>query len=480
MALSKALDAFREANLDDRSALLSSLFKLLSVSEKLTIHKLLVKGGFYFDAFGKLPTEVALQIAEDLPPRDIFSLRRVSKQWKRVLSSTSLARTMIRKHYSDHKQVLKYSSYIESDPFRAFRNLVFRDYAIEHGVCGLRQRSEVPDDWPSWTIVAHPPSLNYALVTCNTLPHYLLVPLAGSGPRTYVPLINYQREALEKATVHAGEKFVVAVTMATRRVIIWNTDGDVIREIVMPRMGIVSIASSENYVVIRNGHLDSQPDYYFCNVGSAEKELQVVQRARDLIADRVEDGELQIEQVNTGEAYLATPFGMGSINDPVYRVNPYPAGDSFLLRRGTTPQSSVASDIFITLGHDNQTTLVQKRFDLTYLAGYQEYDDLYSENPGQMFYYGGTIYCTATKLSKSGTEMERIGLWRSKSRLSSGSRASVDWLPGTDGLGPLRDHNSVCLSDRGFVLNFAKGLNVYEWLDYDGFMEQKATLEQGT
>ncbi|EWC44220.1 hypothetical protein DRE_06965 [Drechslerella stenobrocha 248] len=230
MELDKVLPLFQSASPDERARFLTNLLELLRPTEKYAINRRILQNTPFFDLFSHLPAEIALQIAEHLDPIEIIHLRQVSTRWKSLLSSKSLARSLIRSHYSNRSDLSDYQHEVEADPFRALRNLAFREYAGQVGLYTLRKKVAFSQQFAPWRnlkTVRQSPTLTYVILrgfehsTSNTTSRddtacWFLVPLAGHASGPALPLVNRQREALDKETIHAGDNFVVAVTLGTR------------------------------------------------------------------------------------------------------------------------------------------------------------------------------------------------------------------------------------------------------------------------
>ncbi|KAK6341701.1 hypothetical protein TWF696_008769 [Orbilia brochopaga] len=530
MALARALDAFREANLDERAGFLSSFFKLLTTSAKHSLHDLLQNDKFYFDVFGNLPTEIALQVAEYLSPRSVFGLRRVAKRWNRLLSSEALARSMIRKHYWDRTDLYMYDSYIESEPCRALKNLAFKEHASEQGLYRLRKlvvARKLPGDWTECSAISYPPSLRYAVVGNRMLfvdsLDFFVIPLTESDAQIVpIPLVNKNREVLYGPKLHAGEKFVVAITFRNSRLIIWNTNGERLYELTLPSTSFMSIASSDHHVVVRDSHTGDLPNYYFYNACSPAGRMQVVEQTpSDTIARTVEseinrsacyswsvaglsiderskrvavarmakgggvmvsqlsfptrqDGKLQMTEIDTQVVPGNIEGGYGT----KFRQ----AANAFVLAEGYLRSNVyvVASDATVSLDQNGRPAWVQKCVRPNELPGFNEYDKKYGDgNRHPFFCCGDTVYSTFFRPNAFGAGKGKLGLWRSRISPGPGFEPTVEWLSGTEEIGSHPNLHKLSVADAGFLLATDKGLAMYDWLDYDGFVEREAASQQG-
>ena len=73
-----------------RRGLLNDLIGQLSPHEWRYVSECLAQRDFHFDIFGRLPPELAAQVATYLTPLDVVSSRRVSKRWQDLLHSDEI------------------------------------------------------------------------------------------------------------------------------------------------------------------------------------------------------------------------------------------------------------------------------------------------------------------------------------------------------------------------------------------------------
>ncbi|KAJ6262844.1 hypothetical protein Dda_1401 [Drechslerella dactyloides] len=517
MALADAIDAFAKAQTNDREKFLREVFKLFEPSERNIVRQLLQDANFHFDILVNLPGELRLMIYDYLPPRDLFSNRQVSRRWRDVLSSEQLAHKMTCMNYSMCTDFSEYNGYLKTDPLRALRNLAFREYATREGLVRLRKKIDVnrlPSSRPNrrrdWAVKGYPPSLNYVVVreVSTDSPSsfsdvkLLLVPLVGSSGRADIELLNPQREQLWEKPFHPGEYFVAAVTQLSRLMQFEN----------------VAIGSSKNYVIVRSGNGNDNPNYIFFDMTT--RESRVVEHYDESITDSqlvltfkkanesdrhrrqsvpvtieiLEDSKQVVVGHTLNRSFLLCRYNFAECfagGEMVYvdkcelpiqhiptdlqhhRVRFRRTKNAFMLQERRSP-TDVCTHAYVDL-KGRRPSVTQRFLDLKDKELFGRHDCPMPGDRRRAFCYGDTVYVANVINDNTG---DGVVLWRSRGvRVRDGLDLAPEKqvLEDTKQLG--RDFQTVAIADAGFLLSFKTGLIMYEWLDYDSVEEQRAAEE---
>ncbi|KAK6518463.1 hypothetical protein TWF506_005617 [Arthrobotrys conoides] len=512
LALDEVLEAFRIASQRERIQFLDSLFDSFLPSEKHALQEKLRSTNYYFDIFGSLPTEISLQIAEDLDPKDIIRLCRVSLRWKFILSSPQLARKTVQTSYSKRSDLPSYARQLEEDPFSALRNIAFKEYAGESGLFKLKTEydfsfSEIPRYKDSFFVGLNASvGLEYAIfdhIRQGSSPEtyqWYLVDLNKGQSQMPILLVNKQREILDKGSAHAGTGCAAAITLSSGRAFVWNTKGGLIRGFKLLHEGDITISSSEKYLCIRNEHSGTDySDYYLVNLQTAD--LRVFERITDfvkvatresiidsppmmILANRIivaavfpnnaHKPQVAVSWLTFNEeesTLIETTAVLLDHDFPHNLPNHIPHSISFRYGMNTTGVGmpglrTKGPNVWLTILSDGKVSTSWKYFDL---------------NPSQYhgfgpdvtisFYYNNTVYAIIYPTDKKDLLGEKGG-FHSHSLWCSGGDMSTS-------LGPGRILNLVDMSgrlqeirphDKGFAAFYEGGVHVYDWLSFDEFV----------
>ncbi|PGH02400.1 hypothetical protein GX51_04708 [Blastomyces parvus] len=114
-----------------RHQLLQSLVQQLSSEDCHTVSDL-IYARLHVDILGRLPLELAAEIASCLPPWDIFRYRSVSKRWNELLSSPAACSSSFYSYFPQPQQSLPFDT-SKPDWSRQFRQLTKRRLALVTG-----------------------------------------------------------------------------------------------------------------------------------------------------------------------------------------------------------------------------------------------------------------------------------------------------------------------------------------------------------
>ncbi|KAK6543296.1 hypothetical protein TWF694_000052 [Orbilia ellipsospora] len=514
--LGEAVVVFDRASLQDRTSFVSHLFDHLRPSEKHILHSRLLEDNFFFDIFGQLPLDIALHVADYLDPRDIILLRRVSPRWMFLLSSKDLARRLAQKYYRTRVDFPDYLPQIQDDPFSVLRNLTFRRHAGERGIYKLRTKKTFGSD-PQGGIqfmpLNHPPNLSYALLNCNnqiTGSQLVLLKTKGSpSDDKMIPLLNSRRESLAPGSLLAADSCIVALTLDSMRVVVWNTEGDLIYEFKLLHNGNILIASSKSHVVLRNEHAASNCcDFYLLNITT--KTLQVHENFEDfvkieqrfrlslnsktrkyaltdisieestktiIVVGGVGENELALSCIHFDEKERSLHQNATKLifcGDLKKWLHGFPPkiihGEKDTHRLLYTRDAIQSLNVEVMYHSEDDVTVELKELDQKSLNEDALGNYRFLAN---CFCYGETIYGLRKSIMSHDETSQNSGIW-ALWRFKRGETEifEVQEPPELKGIGgfPL-----VGVTDKEFILIFSKGVLVYEWLDYDGFSKLPGT-----
>ncbi|KAK6532244.1 hypothetical protein TWF281_006436 [Arthrobotrys megalospora] len=517
-ALGEAVEAFEGASQKQRSHFIDALFASLRPSEKYALHAKLLQDNYFFDIFGSLPIEISLQIAERLDPKEIVLLRQVSSRWKSILSSKQLARDLIRVYYSSRSDFPYYANQFRQDPFSALRNLAFREYAGQTGLFRLKTiynlSSKIINQNCFFGFLGCSDNLQYVvfenLRQCSlpTTSQLYLIDIKNYPPQGVISLINKHREALDPELIHVSSHCIAGVTFTSGRVLVWNMRGESVRNFRLMHEGTISMASSEKYFCIRDEYTRSEySDYYLLNLQTTV--LQVFERVPDFIKSTA---------ATHGQAVLATPAmkildpsnrivlaadvaGRGEVavswmafneeertfHEIIGKFIPFrlPDGVPNIPRPVTFKYGTNTSILDISNGRtrniyleaailsDTEISVELGEFDPNFCGRVPSGLSYVTLKP---FRYGSALYTVVGSTTKDlyveGGHSNKYQLWCSRgdqpTPLGPGRLLDLAGMGGT--------LQTLGVSDEGFLLFFDEGLLLYEWLDFDEFMElQKRT-----
>ncbi|KAK6501108.1 hypothetical protein TWF481_008956 [Arthrobotrys musiformis] len=522
-ALDEALTAFKTASQGERIQFLDKLFHSFRPSEKYAMRDKLEADNYFFDIFGSLPLEISLQIAEALDPTDIINLRRVSSRWKSLLSSPHLARKVVQMHYSRRSDLPSYSQQLKQDPFSVLRNMAFKDYAGEAGLCKLRTRfdfssTDIPQCkeslFPALNLSA---DFRYAIFDCirqdstsDTYQWYLIDMNKGQNQQP-MPLVNRNKEILGKGSVHVGTCCAAGVTTNSGRVLVWNMQGGIIREFRLLHQGDMAICSSERYLCIRNEHGGTDySDYYIVNLQTSS--LQVFERITDfvkfvtpdtladwppmmILGNRIVVADMYWDEEDNHQVAVSwltfieeegTLIETGrrtvkhDLPNDLYRFRPAIAFRNGMdtARVDTSSLNSREPDVVLTISPNDSVSVSWIGFNPALPIDHGLIPPV-----TEPFRFKETVYIALHSTDETGRSLEkergpyRYSLWRSgrNKKTSSNMELVLNLADMSGPLGDMRPHDS------GFAAIYEGGLQVYDWLDFDGFMElggSKSTRER--
>ncbi|KAF3200530.1 hypothetical protein TWF192_010720 [Orbilia oligospora] len=513
LALNQALEGFKTSSQRERIQFLNALFDSFLPSEKYALQEKLRTANCYFDIFGFLPVEISLQIAEDLDPKDIIRLRRVSLRWKSLLSSSQLAKKITYIYYAKRSDLHFYARQLEEDPFSALRNIAFKEYSGESGLFKLKTGydfsfSGIPQDGDGFFVALKVSvGLEYAIfghTRQGSLPEtyqWYLVDLNRGQSQTPAPLVNKRREILDKRSAHVGAHCAAAVTLNSNRALVWNRNGRLIREFKLLHEGGMTISSSEDYMCIRNEHGDTDySDYYLVNLQTAA--LRVFERVTDFVKAATREGIINSPpmmilayRITVAAVFLdsdhkpqvcaswltfheeegtliETTAGLINHDLPGDLPNPVLQSISFCHSINATGVrisglETKERNVRLAILSGGEVSASWKCFDQNPLR----YQGL-SPGATASFYYKDTFYtvmppATEEHLSEDKNYLCNYSLWCSKGdQLTPLGPGRVLELVGMSGqLEGIRPH------DKGFAVFYRGGVHVYDWLSFDEFMD---------
>lgn len=521
LALNEALEAFKTACHKERIQFLDGLFDSLLLSEKHFLQKKLEANNYYLDIFGSLPFEVSLQIAEDLDPKDIIRLHRVSSRWKCLLSSPQLARKIVRAHYSKRSDLPSYAHQLKEDPFSALRNIAFKEYAGETGLFKLKHEydfsfADIPQGKDSAFVCLNASvGLEYAVFDhirqspAHDTYQWYLIDLNKGQSQKPTPLVNRQREILDKGSAHVGAYCAAAITLDTSRALVWNTKGGLVRQLKLLHEGIMSISSSEKYLCIRNEHGNTDySDYYFVNLQTAA--LQVFERITDFVKVATRESIIDSPPImvlgnhivvaaifsdddyrpQVAVSWLTFDEEKGTLIETTGKLidhgfpgdppNLTPHSISFRYGMNTTGAEMVGlktkePNVRLTILSDGEVSASWKCFGPRPPGHHGLGPDVAAS-----FYYKDTVYtaiCPLTKKHPSGGkgDFHIYSLWCSRGDQSTPLGRVLE-LAGMSG-----QLEEIMPHDKGFAAFYEGGVHVYDWLTFDEFMVlQKSKQTDGS
>ncbi|KAK6347777.1 hypothetical protein TWF718_005603 [Orbilia javanica] len=511
LAFDEALEVFRACSLEERVQFLNDFYDSLRPSEKHALHKKLESDNYYVDILGSLPREIALQVAEELDPKDVISLRRVSTRWKAILTTPHLARKVAEAHYSKRSDFPSYSHLLQEDPLSALQNIAFKQHAGETGLFRLRTgydfgSSNIPRGEDS-TFVALNASVGLEYAIFNYLQfsmapatgHWYLVDLNKGQSQVPVLLLDRQREALDKGTAHVGTHCAAAITLSSSRAIVWDTNGDLIRDFRLLHEGEISISSSDMYLCVRNEHAGTDySDYYLVNLQT--KTLKLFEKIPDFVKAITKDirtdsvsmmiigNQIIVAAVPEDDQYnpqvfvswLAFNEVKGTITETATKVLDHEIPHSFpnnkphsiTFERGMNTTGVDLAGLWNKTPNIWLTILPSGTVSISWkcLRPEPPQNRHIGGNPTASFGYSNSFYnavCTRESLNKGGVYSYQYSLMCY--RKTQGGPFS---LSGASELGCMNGKlEQMMPTDKSFAVFYRGGVYVYDWLGFDEFME---------
>ncbi|KAF3162889.1 hypothetical protein TWF225_002098 [Orbilia oligospora] len=483
LALNEALETFKTSGQRERIQFLNALFDSFLPSEKYALQEKLRTANCYFDIFGFLPVEISLQIAEDLDPKDIIRLRRVSLRWKSLLSSSQLAKKIAYIYYAKRSDLHFYARQLEEDPFSALRNIAFKEYSGESGLFKLKTGydfsfSGIPQDRDGFFVALKVSvGLEYAIFSHTrqgSLPEtyqWYLVDLNRDQSQTPAPLVNKHREILDRRSAYVGAHCAAAITLNSNRALVWNSNGRLIREFKLLHEGaalrVFEKITDFVKAATREGIINSPPMMILANrITVAAVFLDndhKPQVCASWLTFHEEEGTL-----------IETTAGLINHDLPDDLPNPVLQSISFChsinaIGVGMPGLGTKERNVWLAILSDGEVSASWKCFDLNPLR----YQGL-SPDTTASFYYKDTFYtvmplATEEHLSQEKNYLCNCSLWCSKGdQLTPLGPGRVLELVGMSGqLEEIRPH------DKGFAVLYRGGVHVYDWLSFDEFMDSQ-------